>query len=153
MKSLAALAAATSVAPAIGATLTPNKYDQVLSMYDTWVALKADLDAMNQVVNTLMNFMLDNFPAPKITEENITTVQKLMESGSVSTSISPGVVIDELYPLLVLKVSLRHDKLPMTVAKVERFAEFHARYGALIACKTMDEVRAFTTRWGLNPVV
>lgn len=147
LQSMGVLAAAGAVNPVFGSIIGPNKYEQTLALYDAAVALKYDPVACNQAFNTLMNFVLDNFPAPDITEEHLEATRKALEAGNTNRDISP-IVIDEVYPVLVFKVALYQDKLLIPPRNIPRFNEFEARYGILIVCcnETVEKARDYA-KW------
>lgn len=131
LKAMAAIAVAGAT-PAIGATLTPNKYDQTFAMYDVCLAVRNDEKALGQAFNTMVNFMLDNFPAPDTSRETFLSVRKALKSNYLSKDMITLEMVESTFPIWVMRLALFQDRIYVGSYDIERFGEFDRKYKYLI---------------------
>ena len=116
-------------------SLTPNKYDQTLALYDVCLASRNESpEIVTQVFDNLITLLMNNFPVPLVAQQNMELTAELLTK---PTNIHSSVV-EELYPLLVVRVLLYEDRYPLpaprtTATTAESWNEFHKRYSKLIS--------------------
>jgi hypothetical protein len=150
--SAAVPAAEPLVAEPITETFAYQKYvdalrlmDQVLSLNTapsysykraTWSELSEANDRFHEKIDELMEFVYANWAVPKRNKENLKAVEDLLylsdkEKQPNIRSIPPE-VIEEIWPILLVKTLLRDYQLPINHRKMKSFQHFHDTYGWFI---------------------
>jgi len=114
-----------------------TKYETAIDMYDECVLVKDDQLLFDEKFDSLFSYLLvlDNFPYSETEEENeqIRTIVKQGGNEFVNgLRETPPNVLDGVYPLALIKMALKIDKLPICPTRVTQFVEFNRRYGTII---------------------
>ena len=111
-----------------------DKYTKSLELFQACVDATPNTQELNYCLNTLLEFLNDNFDKAESTPENIAAASAVCRRQVPNEDIlcNPPKVIDAVYPIALCKILLVDYRIQLPPPLVSNFDAWHARYGRLI---------------------
>lgn len=157
MQAFGAAAASMAVPSAIASVFVDPyaKYRTALEMYDKVLVVRTDAKTATAEFDKLMTFVRENFAAPIENEQTLAETKAAMTGFEDLTqrpiytnyeeyqtrryaeyikrvkSVPPQ-ISESIWPIALLKLALKYDRLPLDPSMLTEFAWFHNTYGNFI---------------------
>jgi hypothetical protein len=131
IKSVGSIVAAVSV-PTIA--FAEDKYTKSIRLLDLAKDVRYSEILVNERIDDLLVHLFENFRYPILSETVVFETSKILKSKEfkVKDINLPNDLIDDVFPIALVKIALNDYDLPMNPARLKQFDKFHDRYKNLI---------------------